>query len=80
MPRTLLLFFVAPALLAASSLDRPITFAQHIAPIIFTQCAGCHHPGEAAPFSFTSYDDVKKRGTLIAAGDGTLRRIRQDPQ
>ena len=28
----------------------PVTFAEHIAPIVYTQCAGCHRPGQAAPF------------------------------
>jgi hypothetical protein len=44
-----------------------VTFADQIAPIIYHQCANCHHPGEAAPFSLTSYEEVKKRGALIAA-------------
>jgi hypothetical protein len=64
-----ILFLVAtPSLLfAASGPGRPVTFAGQIAPIVFTQCAGCHHPGEAAPFSLTSFEDVRKRGALIAA-------------
>ncbi len=44
----------------------PITFAEHVAPIVYTNCVTCHRPGEAAPFSLITYDDVKKRGTLIA--------------
>ncbi len=73
MTRTLFLLFAATlttdscVLLAASGPSRPVTFAEQIAPIVFTQCASCHHPGEAAPFSLTSYEDVKKRGQLIAA-------------
>src|SRR5579859_2228760 len=69
MQRTLLLAFAfTPCLVSAASVaGRPVTFSEQIAPIIFNQCAGCHHPGEAAPFSLTSYEDVKKRGTLIAA-------------
>ena len=27
------------------------TFSEDIAPIIFKNCAPCHHPGEAGPFS-----------------------------
>src|SRR5262249_19614683 len=38
-----------------------------VAPIIFTHCTSCHRPGEAAPFTLMSYDDVKKRAKLIAA-------------
>lgn len=42
-----------------------MTFAQDIAPIIFARCAGCHHPGESAPFSLMTYDDVRKRARQI---------------
>lgn len=43
-----------------------ITFSSTIAPIIYNNCTTCHRPGEAAPFVLMSYEDVKKRGTLIA--------------
>jgi len=43
-----------------------VTFSRDVAPIVFNRCAGCHRPGEAAPFSLLSYDDVAKRGKLIA--------------
>jgi hypothetical protein len=49
----------------------PVTFSSDIAPIVFKQCAGCHRPGEAAPFSLLTYDDVAKRGRLIAAVTST---------
>ena len=44
-----------------------VTFSENVAPIVFHRCTGCHRPGEAAPFSLMSYDDVAKRGKLIAA-------------
>jgi hypothetical protein len=50
----------------------PPTYTEHIAPIVFNQCASCHRPGEAGPFSLLSYQDVKKRGQLIA--DVTQKR------
>jgi mono/diheme cytochrome c family protein len=43
------------------------TFNRDVAPIIFAQCASCHRPGEAAPFSLLTYKDVKKRAELVAA-------------
>jgi mono/diheme cytochrome c family protein len=43
-----------------------ITFAETIAPIVYSNCVTCHRPGEAAPFSLISYEDVAKRGALIA--------------
>src|SRR5271170_5331356 len=42
-------------------------FAHDIAPVIYEKCAPCHHPGQAAPFSLLTYEDVKKRATQIAA-------------
>ena len=45
---------------------RPVTFAETIAPIVYTNCVTCHRPGEAAPFSLIWYEDVAKRGALIA--------------
>jgi hypothetical protein len=44
-----------------------VTFTEHVAPVIFNNCAPCHRPGEAAPFSLLSYQDVQRRGKLIAS-------------
>ena len=43
-----------------------VTFAEHIAPILFNQCASCHRPGQAAPFSLLTYEDAVKHARLIA--------------
>src|SRR5262245_34370107 len=43
-----------------------VTFAETIAPIVYGNCVTCHRPGEAAPFPLISYEDVRKRGALIA--------------
>lgn len=42
-----------------------ITYAEHIAPIIFKNCTPCHREGEAAPFNLYSYNDLKQRSALI---------------
>lgn len=42
-----------------------VTFTRDVAPIIFAKCSTCHHPGEAAPFSLLSYEDVRKRARQI---------------
>ena len=44
-----------------------LTFNRDIAPIIFENCAGCHRPGEAGPFSLLSYADVSRRTQQIVA-------------
>ncbi len=45
---------------------RPVTFAHDIAPIVYKNCAPCHRPGEAGPFSLLSYRDVKSHARQIA--------------
>ena len=50
-----------PALFAA-----PPTYNKDIAPILNSQCALCHRPGEVAPFSLLTYQDAAKRAQLIA--------------
>src|SRR5262245_25004021 len=57
----LALVFIASAVSAQS-----ITFTRDIAPIIADRCVSCHRTGGGAPFSLTSYSDVKSRGQLIA--------------
>ena len=48
-----------------------LTFNQDIAPIVFENCAACHRPGESAPFSLLSYQDVRKRAQQIAVVTGS---------
>lgn len=43
-----------------------VTFNKDIAPIVFGHCAGCHRPGEAAPFPLLNYGDVNKHAAQIA--------------
>lgn len=43
-----------------------LNFNKHIAPIIYDNCASCHRPGEVAPFSLLTYQDVQKRARQIA--------------
>lgn len=40
------------------------TFA-NVQPIFLSKCATCHRPGEAAPFSLITYEDVAKRTNFI---------------
>ncbi len=42
------------------------TFNRDIAPILFTNCATCHRPGEAGPFPLLTYNDARKHATQIA--------------
>jgi hypothetical protein len=43
-----------------TALPDNITFSDQIAAFVYKNCTVCHRPGEAAPFSLLSYDDVRK--------------------
>src|ERR1700730_14628217 len=60
--KTSLLFLLS---FASALSPADVTFTETIAPIVYQNCVTCHRPGEAAPLSLISYDDVKKRGALI---------------
>src|SRR5439155_4780543 len=49
-----------------------VTFNRDVAPIVFQKCAGCHRPGQSAPFALLSYAEVKKHSRQIA--EATQRR------
>jgi tetratricopeptide (TPR) repeat protein/mono/diheme cytochrome c family protein len=52
--------------LAAAPPASSPTFTRDIAPIVFANCAACHHPGGSGPFSLLGYEDVAKRAEQIA--------------
>ncbi|HLI84778.1 MAG TPA: cytochrome c [Bryobacteraceae bacterium] len=54
------------ALSGAAAVAATPTYNQEIAPILYQNCAGCHRPGEVAPFSLLTYEDAAKRAALIA--------------
>jgi hypothetical protein len=67
-------FLQSCAILASAAVSVPaqtVTFNKQIAPIVYRNCSECHRPGEAAPFSLLSYEDVAKRAKLIAAVVGS---------
>ena len=59
--------WLAVSLFLASLAAEPVTFNKHIAPLVFQYCSPCHRPGEAAPFSLLTYQDVSKRAAQIVA-------------
>jgi hypothetical protein len=52
----------APVLFAAAP-----TYNKDVAPILNSQCALCHRPGEVAPFPLLTFQDAAKRAALIAS-------------
>ena len=55
------------ACVAARPVSAAVTYYGQIAPIVLRDCSPCHRPGESGPFSLLTYEDVKKRGSQIAA-------------
>ncbi len=51
----------APSLLSAQA----PTYAEHIAPLIYTHCTTCHRDGEVGRFSLTNYQEVVSWANVI---------------
>ena len=47
-----------------------VTFHEHLAPVVFQQCAPCHRPGGSAPFSLLTYSEVARRAADLAEVTG----------
>jgi Flp pilus assembly protein TadD/mono/diheme cytochrome c family protein len=52
---------------AATAQDSAVTWSHQIAPLVYSNCTTCHHPGGAGPFSLLTYDDARRWGKQIAA-------------
>jgi hypothetical protein len=61
--------------------EATVTFAEHIAPMVYQNCTSCHRPGEAGPFPLTNYAETKKRARLIAevTGEKSMPPWHPDP-
>lgn len=60
------IYILITLLLASCGAEQqPVTFSEHIAPIIYKNCTSCHRPGEAGPFSLITYQDAKSRSALM---------------
>lgn len=64
MKTTILIISIFFTRIASGYAQEP-TYYKDIASIILTHCAPCHQPGEAAPFSLLTYEDVAKRASYI---------------
>ena len=45
--------------------DVAVSYTRDVAPVIYANCTGCHRPGESAPFSLITYEDVRRRARTI---------------
>lgn len=57
------------------------TYTQDVARIMIRACVACHHGGGAAPFSLTTYDEVRRHAAMIAlvTEDRYMPPQRNDP-
>ncbi len=46
---------------------KPVTFADDVAPILYSNCVACHRAGGAGPFPLLTYDDARSHASQIAA-------------
>src|SRR5689334_7779057 len=46
-------------------IPQEITFSGQISSLVWDKCAGCHRPGESAPFSLITYEDVANHAKQI---------------
>ncbi len=53
------------ALLPASAFGQ-VTFSKEVAPVVFSKCVQCHHPGGSAPFSLLTYTEARTHATQMA--------------
>lgn len=62
--KRLFLFLTISIFFLTSTFAQNLTY-KDIEPIITKRCVACHRPGDAAPFSLVTYQDISKRLTTI---------------
>jgi hypothetical protein len=67
------------SLLAGSN---PVTYSKHLAPVLYKHCAGCHRPGDVAPFSVLTYQETRPWAAAIrqAVAKRTMPPWHADPK
>ncbi len=50
----------------APKLETPVTFYEHLVPLLQQNCQECHHQGGEAPFSLVTLDEVTSHAEMIA--------------
>ena len=60
------LFYLSSCNKSTKKLPNNVTFVEHIAPIIHTNCTPCHKEGGGAPFELITFNNVSKRSKMVA--------------
>ena len=53
--------------------EAKVSYAEHVAPILFEHCVDCHRPNEVAPFSLLDYQTAKKWAPMIESVTASRR-------
>ena len=59
MTRACMLAVAAIAAAGAARAQTAPTFSKDVAPILYSNCVVCHRPGEVAPMSLITYQNVR---------------------
>ena len=59
-----------------------VTYVEHVAPLFESNCVSCHQPGEIAPMSLLTYDEVRPWAKTIrkVTSDGAMPPWHADPE
>lgn len=63
MKRIIIILLVSISTYTATTAQ--ITYSEHIAPIIYENCASCHREGEIGPFPLTNYEEVSNWSGMV---------------
>ena len=60
----------------------PVTYSDDVAPIVHARCAGCHRPGQVAPFSLLTFEQTRRWADSIpeVLDDGRMPPWHADPR
>jgi Flp pilus assembly protein TadD/mono/diheme cytochrome c family protein len=50
----------------AAPQEPAVTWSRQVAPLVYSNCTTCHHPGGAGPFSLLTYEDARRWGPQMA--------------
>ncbi len=57
---------LAVALVVVPATGQDVTFAEHVAPILYERCVECHRPNSIAPMSLLTYEQARRFAPRIA--------------
>ena len=62
---TIIMLTAASSVFGQQANSTTLTFADHVAPIIYDNCVECHRPGSIAPMSLIDYETVRAFAPVI---------------